>query len=228
MSTRPILVRPARQRPTARLVTTATAVRFRRLPSAGALARRRWTIRLAKWLLPAVALALLSLLALWPELDQATDEARLSIKEMSGNIGGARLTDARYHAVDELGRPYTVTAAVAQQDGPDRINLTLPKGDITLTDGTWLMLQAKQGVYRQQQKQLDLSHDVMLYRDDGTTIRTANASIDLKDGAAAGSQTVNAQGPFGTLRAAGFTVLEKGAVIQFSGPAKVVLNGAEP
>jgi len=225
MSSRPLMVRPPRPRPALPL---ATAARARRVPTAGALARRRWLIRLTKWLLPATALALLSLLALWPELNRTTDEARLSFREMSGNIGGARLTDARYHAVDKLGRPYTVTATVAQQDGPDRINLTQPKGDITLSNGTWLMLQGQRGVYRQQAKQLDLSQDVTLYRDDGTTMRTASASIDLKDGAAAGAEPVHADGPFGTLEAQGFTMLDKGSTIQFSGPAKVVLSGAQP
>lgn len=227
MSTRPILVREARPQPSTRLATIAT--RARRLPSASALARRRWVIRLTKWLLPVLALALLSLLALWPEIEHPTDEARLSFREMAGNIGGARLTDAKYHAVDKFGRPYTVTAKVAQQQGPDRVNLTRPKGDITLKNGTWLMLQAKRGIYMQQQKQLDLSRDVTLYRDDGTTLVTPSASIDLKAGAATGSQPVHAWGPFGTLNAkGGFTALDKGTIIQFAGPAKVVLNGVQP
>ena len=90
------------------------------------------------------------------------------------------------------------------------------------------MLQAKHGVYLRNTQQLDLSHDVTLYRDDGTTLVTASASIDLRHGAAAGAQPVHAQGPFGTLQAQGFTVLDKGATIQFGGPAKVTLNGAQP
>ena len=48
----------------------------------------------------------------------------------------------------------------AQQDGPDRINLTTPKADITLANGTWLMLQSKDGVFLQHSNQLDLSRDV--------------------------------------------------------------------
>ena len=67
------------------------------------------------------------------------------------------MTDARYHGVDDHGRPYTVTAATAQQDGPERVNLTTPKGDITLQNGTWLMVQSKLGVYLQHSGQLDLS-----------------------------------------------------------------------
>ena len=108
--------------------------------------------------------------------------------------------------------PTPLTAATAQQVSPERINLTTPKGDITLADGTWLMLQAKDGVFLQHSNQLDLSQDVILYRDDGTTVTTNSASIDLKNGAAAGAEPTHAEGPFGTLDAQGFTITDKGAV----------------
>jgi lipopolysaccharide export system protein LptC len=228
MSDRPIPLPhpPGRPNNAARL-TSATASRSRHVPSQGALTRRRIAIRVAKWLLPATALGLLSLIALWPELENMNDQARLAFRRMSEAVGGARLIDAQYHGIDDAGRPYTVTASVAQQDGPERINLTTPKGDITLGDGTWLMLQSKQGVYMQHAQQLDLSRDVTLYRDDGTTMVTASASIDLKNGVATGSEPVHAEGPFGTLDAkGGFTLVDKGAAVQFTGPAHLVLNGA--
>jgi lipopolysaccharide export system protein LptC len=89
------------------------------------------------------------------------------------------------------------------------------------------MLQSKQGVYMQHAQQLDLSHEVTLYRDDGTTMVTASASIDMKNGAAAGSEPVHAEGPFGTLDAqGGFTLVDKGTAVQFLGPAHLVLSGA--
>ena len=56
------------------------ATRLRRLPTPGAIARRRVLIQVAKLMLPVAALALLSLIALWPELDRATDQARLSFR----------------------------------------------------------------------------------------------------------------------------------------------------
>ena len=80
----------------------------------------------------------------------------------------------------------------------------------------------------QKSNQLDLWQDVVLYRDDGTTLTTSSASIDVKAGAAAGSEPVHVEGPWGTLDAQGFTVIEQGAAIQFLGPAQAVLNGAEP
>ncbi|HEY2617301.1 MAG TPA: LPS export ABC transporter periplasmic protein LptC [Acetobacteraceae bacterium] len=185
-------------------------------------------INITKWLLPAVALVLLSTIALWPQIDRMSDSARIAYQRMTASVGGATVTDARYRGIDEHGRPYTLTAVTAQQDGPDRINLTTLKADITLADGTWLMLQSKQGVFLQHTQQLDLSHDVTLYRDDGTTLITASAAVDLKNGAATSAEPTHAEGPFGTLDAQGFTLTDKGAAIQFAGPAHLVLNGASP
>ena len=198
------------------------------MPDPGGLARRRVVINITKWLLPAVALVLLSTIALWPQIGRMSDSARIAYRRMTAEVGGATVTDARYRGIDEHGRPYTLTAVTAQQDGPDRINLTTLKGDITLGDGTWLMLQSKQGVFLQHSGQLDLSHDVTLYRDDGTTLTTASASVDLKNGAATSAEPTHAEGPFGTLDAQGFTLTDKGAAIQFAGPAHLVLNGASP
>ncbi len=226
MSPQPATTVTTPRRPAAKLVVAAAA-RMRRLPTTRHLARRHIAITLTKFLLPALALALLASIALWPEFDRAKEQARLAFRHISSEIEGAQLIDARYHGTDEKGRPYTLTAATAQQAGPERVNLTTPKGDITLQDGTWLMLQAKQGVFMKHSNELDLSHDVTLYRDDGTTLVTASASIDMKNGAAAGAEPVHAEGPFGTLDAqGGFTLLDKGSTIQFAGPVHLVLNGA--
>jgi lipopolysaccharide export system protein LptC len=215
----------ADRRPGAKLVAAAAA-RLRRPPTPRHLARRQFAIRLTKFMLPALALALLSTIALWPEFNRATEEARAAFRRISAEVQGGELIDARYRGIDDRGRPYTLTAATAQQDGPERVILTTPKGDITLENGTWLMLHSKDGVFMQHLNELDLSRDVTLYRDDGTTMLTASAAIDLKNGAAAGAQSVHAEGPFGTLDSKGFTLVDKGANIQFGGPAHLVLNGA--
>jgi lipopolysaccharide export system protein LptC len=215
----------ARVRSAERLVGIA-ASRLRRPPTPGRIARRRLMILLAKLALPVLALALLTTMALWPELKRSAAQVRWDVQQMVANVAGDTVIDARFHGIDEHGRPYTVTASKAVQVNPDRINLTTPKGDVTLQNGTWLMLQSKDGVYLKQKDQLDLSHAVTLYRDDGTTMLTESAAIDMKNGAAAGAEPVHAEGPFGVLDAkGGFTFTDKGEEVQFAGPAHLVLNG---
>jgi len=228
MSVTPLSARPGPVRRPGQRIVAASAARFRAPPDPGVLARRRLVITLVKWLLPLVALLLLATIALWPELARIGASARGAYHRMANEIGGAKLINVRYRGVDEQNRPYTVTAATAQQDGPDRINLTTLKGDITLHDGTWLMVESEQGVYLRQTNQLDLSHHVILYRDDGMRVTTSSASVDLKNGAAAGAEPTHAEGPFGTLDAQGFTLTDKGTAIQFAGPAHLVLNGDAP
>ncbi len=198
----------------------------RRLPSSGAIARRRWLIALTKWLLPLLALALLGTVAMWPEIDRNLGEARVAFRRTLASPESGQLKDARYHGVDDHGRPYTVTAVVAKQAGPERIDLTTPAGDVSLESGAWLMLKAQRGVYLQGTQQLDLAGNVTLYRDDGTTLITDSAAVDLKAGAAAGAAMTHAEGPFGTLDAQGFAATDNGTVIRFTGPGRLVLNGS--
>jgi lipopolysaccharide export system protein LptC len=75
------------------------------------------------------------------------------------------------------------------------------------------------------EQQLDLSRDVVMYRDDGTTMTTATATVAMKDGAASSASPTHVEGPFGTLDAAGFITTDKGAAIQFWGPVQAELNG---
>lgn len=200
--------------------------RSRHAPGQG----RGWRlfVALAKRVLPVVAVGLLALVALWPEFSSNVERGRYTYRISDGtgsSAEGGALTQARYSGVDQNGQPFTITASLARQVGPERTNLTDPKGDITLGSTGWLMVQARQGVYMQKTSQLDLSGDVTLYRDDGTMMQTDAVAIDLRAGAASSGNKVHVEGPFGTLDAQGFTVLDRGAVVQFTGPGRLVLNG---
>ena len=197
----------------------------RAAPSPGGMARRRWLVTLTKLMLPFAALLLLSSIALWPELERASDKARVMIHGMSATVEGARLANAHYNGVDERGRPFTVTAETAMQRDGDRVDFIRPDADMTLENGSWINVKSQKGVFARKAEQLDLSGDVFLYRDDGTTMTTASATVMIKAGAASGAERTHVEGPFGTIDAIGFTTIDKGAAIQFWGPARVELNG---
>ena len=209
-------------------LSAAGAARVRQAPTASRIARRRVAVTLTKWLLPVAALLLLSSVALWPEIERVRDHGRIAFRRaFSLEPDSGRMRQARYSGVDEGGRPFAVTAESALQNGPVRIDLTEPKGDLVTESGSWVMVEARDGVYIQRAGQLDLSRDVVLYRDDGTVMRTQAAAVDVRQGAAASSDMTHAEGPFGVLDAQGFTLVDKGAAIQFHGPAKLTLNGHE-
>lgn len=202
-------------------------VRRARVPSARRLARRQRAIGLTKLVMPAMALALLASLALWPEFQHISSRAEQAAKSFAA-IHGDTVMDARYHSIDQQGRPFTITAEVARKLNADVIDLTKPRGDITLHGGTWLMLEGKAGTYRQRENSLDLTGGVTLYRDDGTTVQTQATTVDMKAGAAAGTEPVHATGPFGRLDAkGGFTAAGNGQQIFFAGPATLFLSGAQ-
>lgn len=206
---------------------TTLPSRARVTMNAGALARRRILVRLAKWLLPVGALGLLAALALWPEFDSAEERGRLAFRRVAQTSAEAmRIATARYQGLDELGRPFNVTATTAtQQENTDLIDLERPRADLFMSNGAWVLLEAETGRYARAANQLDLAGQVTLWHDDGSTLRTEAAHIDVAAGNAEGDRPVAAQGPFGTLVSEGFRLENRGQVVVFTGHAKAVLEG---
>lgn len=200
----------------------------RRAPTPGQMLRRRLAVGALKWLLPAAAVVLLAAIALWPEFDRSEDRGRLSFRRLTGGVPDAmRVVNPRYDGMDDLQRPYTVTASIAAQQGadPNIVALTAPRADMTLADGEWIMLESDDGRFVRNTNILDLWGRVTLFHDNGTTMLTERAHIELNAGSAEGDAPVAAQGPFGTLVSEGFRLTERGAVVVFTGRARTVLEG---
>lgn len=188
------------------------------------------TITALKILLPAIAIALLILVAVWPHF--LLDGGRFEIAaDESGDVGIDRLSmiNPHFQGTDSRNRPFTVTAERAVQDltDDDLILLAQPKADMTLEDGAWVALQAAQGFYRRGAETLRLAGGVDLFHDQGYEIHTPSAALDLNRGTAEGHEPVAAQGPFGELTAEGFRVAERGAIVEFIGRSRLLLD-AEP
>jgi lipopolysaccharide export system protein LptC len=189
------------------------------------LVRHGRFVRVAKYVLPVVALTLLSSIALWPEISRTIDRGRVTWHRLiMVDPTSGTMKHPRYRGYDGQNQPYTVVAESADRVGPERFNLRLPRGDLTLQNGTWLEVRSKKGAYFQHPSLLDLFQDVMLYRQDGTILNTTAATVDIRGGAVSSNAYTHAEGPFGQLDAEGFTLLDKGNVVQFHGPAKLVLN----
>lgn len=220
---------PERPRETiAARLAMPTPSRARVLPSAGALARRQAVMRALRVVLPGMGFALLTLLLLWPELEGK--ENRLSFRQGTG-VAAAHVSQPLFQGTDEQRRPYTISAEMAQQvqgrggPGAEVVALTGPRADITLTDGAWLLLEARAGEYDRGRNLLELTGDVTLWHDAGTRFHTQAATLDLAAGSANGPTPIEATGPFGSITGEGFEIRERGAAIIFTGRARAVLEG---
>lgn len=221
----PPRIAPAAQAPRRMLEPS----RERWTPSAGQIARRRLAVRLAKWVFPLLGVGLLAGIAIWPEIDRMEDRARVSFRRVvTAAPDAVRVIEPRYQGLDEQNRPYTVTAEVAAQtDAPDIVDLTRPRADIVMTDGTWVLLESREGRFDKARNRLGLSGEVTLWQDGGNMLVTEAAEIALGEGSASGDRPVAAQGPFGTLTSEGFRLTERGQVVVFTGRARAVLEGGQ-
>lgn len=179
-----------------------------------------------KWLLPTVAAVLIAVILAWPYLRTEDLRFRISFAALTADqTEDPSMVNPRYLGIDNDDQAFSVTADLARKlaGGALSVELEMPKADITLNDGTWLVLTAENGVYQRTEQTLDLVGAVNLFHDSGYEFRTSKARIDLEKGRAVGDTAVYGQGPFGDLKAQGFDLLDKGKVIVFTGKSKLVI-----
>lgn len=183
-------------------------------------------VTLMKYVLPAFAGGVLLLVVIWPELKPAPERFAVGISELKVNIeGGQRVRNARFTGVDSENRPFSVTAdAVVQEaDGDDAVKLTQPKADVTLAKNSWVAVSAPKGIFLRKQEVLNLVGGVDLFHDAGYEFQTEEARIDFRHAAATGDTPVRGHGPFGTVNAEGFRILDSGDRIVFRGKSSLVI-----
>jgi lipopolysaccharide export system protein LptC len=201
-------------------------LRRRRPDVTTGIAKRSRAVTIFKALLPVAAVVLLIALAIAPGLRGGPGADRVTYKvPNTPQSSGSHMENAQYKGLDQHGQPFTLTAKAANDQGTDDVALAGPQGDISLASGAWLMLKSETGLFNQKLQTLGLKGNVTLYRNDGTTVTSPDARIDLKQGDANSASPVQAAGPFGTLNAAGgFNLTDRGADVVFKGPATLTLN----
>ena len=183
-------------------------------------------VQRTKWILPSLAVSLLLLVAVWPQLRSVVDHLHFIVPRIDpSDARNLRMLDPHYSGIDRDNRPYVLTASAATQlsAADDIVSLTQPKADMTTNSGAWVEVTSYTGTYQPQPQLLDLYGDVELYQDRGNEFHTDSARIDVANGTAHSDQPVTGQGPFGHVTADGFTMLDRGAVILFTGKTNLVL-----
>ena len=176
--------------------------------------------------LPIVALGLVGLLFLWPQVQ--VSNIRLSVGLASfkaANPESPSMVNARFVGSDNRDQAFSITADLAKNIllGKSKVELEVPKADLAMQDGSWLAMTAKTGLYDQQGKSLALDGAVNLFHDSGYEFNTETALVDLEGGIAVGDKPVQGQGPFGQLMAEGVRIENMGKTMLFTGKAKLTI-----
>lgn len=183
-------------------------------------------VAVMKLALPAAAMVLLLLVAVWPRIQSAIERLHRLPRIDLSQARDLRMVNLHYSGRDRHDRPFTVTADAARQrpEVDDLVELEAPKADMTTDNDTWLALTAYSGIYRPQTQLLDLFGDVELFQDKGNEFKTDSAHIDMANGSAEGDDPIEGHGGFGTIEGEGFRIKDKGDIITFTGKARLVLE----
>ncbi|WP_428247722.1 LPS export ABC transporter periplasmic protein LptC [Ferrovibrio sp.] len=188
--------------------------------------RRRGFVRFMKFVLPVGAVALVGLIAAWPQLTKRDTGFRLAFSSIETQEMALVMNNPRFRGNDSNGQPYIVTADRAMQDPNDSKLVTLDKisADITLNDGAWISLTSNTGVYNNTARMLTLHGDINVYSDRGYEFHGINAEIDLNTGVLASDDKVWGHASLGSIRANGMRVYDRGKTIVFINGVKTTLN----
>jgi lipopolysaccharide export system protein LptC len=197
-------------RPGARAAHRPRLTRF----VAASMRRRRYNVlysravALMKVIFPAAAVILAGLVLFWPQINPLQGRFRLKPVQVSiDDLSNLRMASPRVLGTDKKNEPYTITAELATQaaGGSDVTDLKAPKGDISLTDGSWIEMNAEQGQYNKKTRVLE------------------RAVADLGQGSVAGDDPVEGHGPDSSVQGEGFRIYDKGGRIIVTGKSKLVI-----
>jgi len=183
--------------------------------------RNSRVVDLLRWLLPVLVFIGLGLLLLWP-MWQANKISAV----MVDNVPNLMVDKLNLTGTDEHGQSYALTADRALQAANTKniVDLEMPKGELTLQNGSWVAGHADRGRLDQSANKLWLGGNVELFHDKGYRFSSDEMNVDIKTSTAWGSQPLTIQGEFGQIMGGGFRLLDGGKTIIVTGPAHAKLS----
>lgn len=179
-----------------------------------------------RFLLPAVAVALIGLVVAWPQIMGGPSGLIVPVFNLgdSDQTTMLRMDGPRYVGQTKRGEPYELTAHAASLDplAPNLIHLDQLAADLARGDGD-VRLTAINGTYDRDAENLLLDGGIEVNTSSGYRFTTPSAKVILEDGRVIGRQPVEGTGPTGQLSADRFEIRDAGDVLQFDGRVKVTL-----
>ncbi len=180
-------------------------------------------VRLLRWLLPALILALLGLLGAFVVVEA------MRAAHADAHVAPTEIRMVSPHVVgrDDQGRAFDLVARSARRDDADmqRIFLVDPVMKLDVDSPHPQMLTADSGVFDENTHLLQLFGHVRADDAAASTVGTQEALIDTRAGTVSGVSGVSGIGPMGQVQARSYTADQKRGLVVMHGGVHAVLNG---
>lgn len=122
-------------------------------------------------------------------------------------------------------RPYELNARTAMQDitNPNFIELETLKAKVEMEDKSIVLMDARQGFFKNREQLLDLKDDILL-RSPSYEARLTEATVDMGKGTVVSDKPVNVKMIDGVLDAQRLEIFNKGELMVFHGGVVMHLN----
>lgn len=191
-------------------------------------ARHSSIVRRLRLVLPLLAVGLVVVMMVWTDMGGTIEPVR---KEdvAPQTVGRNELLKPKFQSEDAKQQPYTITADKAFQESEDmdKVYLDKPVADVSLKNGAWIAMEAKDGEYLQSSQQLKLIGNVKVFHDQGYELTTEEVDLDVQAQTANTTKPVSGHGPSGTIQGTGMQANGKDGVVIFTGPASMTINNTQ-
>jgi lipopolysaccharide export system protein LptC len=181
------------------------------------LTRRRRYVQFMKFVLPLLAVVVVALVLVWPQIGKRVHFLPLNFTDVDSSSAALVMRNPRYRGVDANNQPYIVTADRAIQDPQDDQLVTMDNvhADLTMNDGGWWSLTGDTGYYDGRKRLLDLYGNIAVFSDKGYEMHGLSAEINLDSKVLSSDEKVWGHSGLGTIQANGLRVYDKGRVVHF-------------
>jgi LPS export ABC transporter protein LptC len=168
-------------------------------------------------LLPLLCAAIVVVIGAWAGINAL-------LLRNEGKVRGGpeiRMLNPTFQGRTESGKPYLVQAASAVRANGDNAKVTLERPVFTLgPPDNRTVVRAQSGVYREDNRMLDLRGAVTLDDTKHNHLVTEHALVDTAKSEVRGETRIVGGGPLGRIDASSYAVLNGGAVAHFAGRVK--------
>ena len=179
-------------------------------------------------LLLGIGAALTVAVASWLGFLANGKDVSLEIKEVEGTeTGEVQLSGARYRGLTHGGKPYEITAVLANEssDGSGRVDLNQPTAVVTLRNGSIVNLKSDVGVFNKQTDIVIMSGAVVVTQSDRQLrLDTEILEANLKIGEMHSDVPVHLRDIDRHINADSMRVYDSGSRIIFGGTTKMIIK----